>query len=208
MRATTLAVATASAISVACCDHPYCTRSLYSIQKKKKEKVGERKKITSMSPIYLVYVVDTRLKSEGKKRKKKRKRKSPLLLFDRWSNEIGSKGCNFLEYERTKRRRIHFYIDIVLRGGERLKRNFHWFLRDFYERKPDFPLLFRRNNGRFVTKTKNGDTWACLMTANLNLGKEGEQCARRRGTVSTLVFSNDPLSPRDTIWLRRISRYK
>lgn len=71
-----------------------------------------------MSPIYLVYVVDTRLKSEGKKRKKKRKRKSPLLLFDRWSNEIGSKGCNFLEYERTKRRRIHFYIDIVLREGE------------------------------------------------------------------------------------------
>lgn len=148
------------------------------------------------------------VKKRRKKRKKKRKRKSPLLLFDRWSNEIGSKGCNFLEYERTKRRRIHFYIDIVLRGEERLKRNFHWFLRDFYERKPDFPLLFRRNNGRFVTKTKNGDTWACLMTANLNLGKEGEQCARRRGTVSTLVFSNDPLSPRDTIWLRRISRYK
>lgn len=181
-----------------------CTR--YK-KKKKKEKVGERKKITSMSPIYLVYVVDTRLKSEGKKRKKKRKRKSPLLLFDRWSNEIRSKGCNFLEYERTKRRRIHFYIDIVLRGGE-VEEKFSLILRDFYERKPDFPLLFRRNNGRFVTKTKNGDTWACLMTANLNLGKEGEQCARRRGTVSTLVFSNDPLSPRDTIWLRRISRYK
>lgn len=182
-----------------------CTR--YK-KKKKNEKVGERKKITSMSPIYLVYVVDTRLKSEGKKRKKKRKRKSPLLLFDRWSNEIGSKGCNFLEYERTKRRSIHFYIDIVLRGGGEVEEKFSLILRDFYERKPDFPLLFRRNNGRFVTKTKNGDTWACLMTANLNLGKEGEQCARRRGTVSTLVFSNDPLSPRDTIWLRRISRYK
>lgn len=136
MRATTLAVATASAISVACCDHPYCTRSLYSIQKKKKEKVGERKKITSMSPIYLVYVVDTRLKSEGKKRKKKRKRKSPLLLFDRWSNEIGSKGCNFLEYERTKRRRIHFYIDIVLRGGWR-----EIFI-DFYEIFTSENLIF------------------------------------------------------------------
>lgn len=91
-----------------------------------------------MSPIYLVYVVDTRLKSEGKKRKKKRKRKSPLLLFDRWSNEIGSKGSNFLEYERTKKRRIHFYIDIVLRGG----RGWREIFIDFYEIFTSENLIF------------------------------------------------------------------
>lgn len=130
MRATTLAVATASAISVACCDHPYCTRSLYSIQKKKRKSWRKKENYVDEPDIPRIrgwYEV----KKRRKKRKKKRKRKSPLLLFDRWSNEIGSKGCNFLEYERTKRRRIHFYIDIVLRGGERLKRNFHWFYEIF-----------------------------------------------------------------------------
>lgn len=131
MRATTLAVATASAISVACCDHPYCTRSLYSIQKKKKRKSWRKKENYVDEPDIPRIRGWYEVKKRRKKRKKKRKRKSPLLLFDRWSNEIGSKGCNFLEYERTKRRRIHFYIDIVLRGEERLKRNFHWFYEIF-----------------------------------------------------------------------------
>lgn len=146
------------------------------------------------------------VKKRRKKKEKEKKKKVPSLIIRSLVQWDWLERVQLFRIRTNEEEENSFLYRYCIKGG--LKRNFHWFLRDFYERKPDFPLLFRRNNGRFVTKTKNGDTWACLMTANLNLGKEGEQCARRRGTVSTLVFSNDPLSPRDTIWLRRISRYK
>lgn len=138
---------------------------LYSMQKRKK-KDGERKKVTLSQPD----IPRIGWFEKKKRRKKRKKGKSLLVLFARIrQDEMTRKDRrNFLERRRGE---FIFYIDI--KGEKKGWRNFHWFYeRIFTKAKTSFPLLFRRNNGRFVTKTKNGDTWACLMTANLNLGEE------------------------------------